>query len=136
MGAEITSEVKRGFSRIPQEVWVRNEKAGLYAYNVKNHYVILQEMGNHFDKERKMRNAQVRSKRRKKSQKVRKEQRENVFANRNRHNDWTGQSRYQQNPVQRQQAFIPKGLRPNKRSTSVGYRNTSKNGRRFATKSY
>ena len=52
MDDEIAPNVISGFSRIPNEIWLKNCKAGLYAYKVNKYEESLQEMGKHFGKER------------------------------------------------------------------------------------
>ena len=82
MGAEIAQKDVTGFSRIPDQEWLKIEKAGLYACKLKKDIIYfdnLQEMEQHFAKERTIRNAELRRLRRNRTQKVKRNVRENGF---------------------------------------------------------
>ena len=79
MGAEIAPKVISGFSRLPEGTWLKNDKAGLYAYKVNKHDVSLREMGRHFDKERQRKRVKASNFKRNESQKMRKTTRRMSF---------------------------------------------------------
>ena len=151
LGAEIAQKSCAGFSRIPAEFLSSNRNAGLYACKLqhretnvgRNRYfndLSFQEMGNHFAKERRMKNAEMQKVRRLKTQKAREKMQENGVAAKlhdrychgcERRDYGCKLSTTTQKPhkVPHKTAFIPRELRVNMRSTHAVNNTPSKSNR-------
>ena len=132
VGAETAQKRNAGFSRIPADFLSSNRHAGLYAYKVRLHRLCniedLQEMGKHFAKERRMRNAERRKVNRVRSQKLKRNLQENFVSARSQTSHFCRgceknlhthkQSSCETlNRVPPKVAFVPRGLKRNGRAT-------------------